>query len=74
MIPTFRKSSCGSSITENATYIQNPSYSSTYTVTTTTTCAYSITPVNSSKSNTFNPKDKRHEFNYFRHLSISSGL
>ena len=41
----YRLSSCGSSVTQNITYIQNPSYPTTYT--TTGTCVYSVTPVSS---------------------------
>jgi hypothetical protein len=42
---TFALSSCGSSVTQNITYIQNPSYPTSYT--TTGTCVYSVTPVSS---------------------------
>lgn len=41
---TFELSSCSSSVTQNCTYIKNPSYPSTYT--TTGSCSYSVTPVN----------------------------
>lgn len=41
----FKVSSCGSSLSKNCTYIQNPSYSSSYTVTTTTSCSYTLTPL-----------------------------
>merc|ERR1711963_1255246 len=44
---TYRVKSCGSSVTKNCTYIQNPGYSSTYTVTTTTSCSYTVTPLSS---------------------------
>ena len=40
-------SSCGSSVSQNCTYIQNPSYPTSYT--TTGTCAFSVTPVSSGK-------------------------
>ena len=40
-----RLSSCGSSVSQNCTYIQNPSYPTTYT--TTGTCAFSVTPLSS---------------------------
>ena len=39
----FRVSSCSSSVTNNCTYIQNPSYPTTYT--TTGSCKYTVTPV-----------------------------
>jgi len=42
---TFLKSACGSTVTNNCTYITNPSYPSSYT--TTTECAYSVTPLSS---------------------------
>jgi len=42
---TFTSSSCGSSVSQNCTYIQNPSYPTSYT--TTGTCAWSVTPVSS---------------------------
>ena len=38
-------SSCGSSVSQNCTYIQNPSYPTSYT--TTGTCAFSVTPLSS---------------------------
>ena len=41
----YRLSSCGSSITQNITYIQNPSYPTAYS--TTGTCVFSVTPVSS---------------------------
>ena len=41
----YRLSTCGSSVTQNITYIQNPSYPTGYT--TTGTCVYSVTPVSS---------------------------
>lgn len=43
---TFKKTSCGSTITKNCTYIQNPGYSSAYT--TSGSCSYSVTPLSSS--------------------------
>jgi len=42
---TFLKSACSSSVTNNCTYITNPSYPSAYT--TTTECAYTVTPISS---------------------------
>ena len=36
-------SSCGSTVSENCTYIKNPGYPSTYS--TTGSCSYSVTPV-----------------------------
>jgi len=42
---TFTVSSCGSSVSHNCTYVQNPSYPTTYT--TTGTCAFSVKPVSS---------------------------
>merc|ERR1711981_1433880 len=42
---TFTVSTCGSSVTKNRTYIQNPSYPTTYT--TTGSCSYTVTPINS---------------------------
>ena len=42
---TFLISSCGSTADQNCTYIQNPSYPSSYS--TSGTCSYSIQPVNS---------------------------
>lgn len=42
---TFTISTCGIGITQNCTYITNPSYPSTYT--TTGTCAHTVTPINS---------------------------
>jgi len=41
----FTLSTCGAKITENCTYITNPSYPTTYT--TTGTCSHTITPLNS---------------------------
>ena len=38
----FRFSSCSSSVTKNCTYLQNPSYSSSYT--TSGSCAFTVTP------------------------------
>jgi len=38
----YKFSSCSSSVTKNCTYIQNPSYSSSYT--TSGSCAFSVTP------------------------------
>merc|ERR1712018_663246 len=43
---TFSVSSCGSSVSKNCTYVQNPSYSSSYTVTTTTSCSFTVKPLN----------------------------
>merc|ERR1711981_761487 len=42
---TFTVSTCGSSVTKNGTYIENPSYPTTYT--TTGSCSYKVTPVSS---------------------------
>ena len=42
---TFTVSDCGSSIDQNCTYIQNPSYPSSYS--TSGSCEYSVNPVNS---------------------------
>lgn len=44
---TFTKSTCGSTVSQNCTYVQNPGYSSSYTVTTTTSCSYSVAPISS---------------------------
>ena len=41
----FRVSTCGSTVSSNCTYIQNPSYPTTYT--TAGSCAYSVSPVSS---------------------------
>ena len=41
----YRLSSCGSSVTQNITYIQNPSYPTPYA--TTGTCVFSVTPLSS---------------------------
>jgi len=41
---TFTISTCGTGITQNCTYITNPSYPSTYT--TAGTCTHSVTPLN----------------------------
>ena len=41
---TFSVSTCGSTVSENCTYIKNPGYPSTYS--TTGTCSYSVTPIN----------------------------
>jgi len=41
---SFTISTCGVGITQNCTYITNPSYPSTYT--TTGTCAHTVTPLN----------------------------
>ena len=46
IIVLFRLSACSSSVTYNCTYIQNPSYSSVYT--TSGSCTYSVTPINTS--------------------------
>jgi len=40
----YKFSSCSSSVTKNCTYIQNPSYSSSYT--TSGSCAFTVTPPN----------------------------
>jgi len=40
---TFLVSTCGSTVSENCTYVQNPSYPSSYT--TTGACDYSVTPL-----------------------------
>ena len=40
-----RLSTCGGSVTQNCTYIQNPGYPTTYS--TTGSCAWSVTPINS---------------------------
>merc|ERR1719323_984731 len=42
---TFLLSTCGSTVTQNCSYIQNPGYSSAYT--TTGSCSYTVTPINS---------------------------
>ena len=42
---TFLKSTCGSTVAQNCTYIQNPSYPTSYT--TAGDCSYSVTPINS---------------------------
>jgi len=42
---TFVLSACGTSVSQNITYIQNPSYPTVYT--TTGTCVFSVTPVSS---------------------------
>ena len=39
----FRFSACSSSVTKNCTYLQNPSYSSSYT--TSGSCAFTVTPI-----------------------------
>jgi len=41
----FKTSTCGSTVTENCTYVQNPGYSSSYT--TSGSCSFSVTPINS---------------------------
>ena len=41
----FRVSTCGTTITNNCTYIQNPSYPSSYT--TAGSCEYEVTPISS---------------------------
>jgi len=41
---TFTISTCGNGVSQNCTYITNPSYPSTYT--TTGTCTHSVTPLN----------------------------
>ena len=46
----YRLSSCGSSVTQNITYIQNPSYPTAYA--TTGTCVFSVTPLSSGINNT----------------------
>lgn len=40
---TFASSTCGSTVTQNCTYIQNPSYPSTYA--TTGSCGFTVTPL-----------------------------
>ena len=42
---TFLVSTCGSSVSQNCTYIQNPSYPSSYT--TAGSCEYSVNPLSS---------------------------
>merc|ERR1711997_863432 len=42
---TFTLSTCGTSVSQNITYIQNPSYPTGYT--TTGSCAFSVTPLSS---------------------------
>jgi len=42
---TFSTSTCGDGVTQNCTYISNPSYPTTYT--TTGSCSHAITPVSS---------------------------
>jgi len=42
---TFTLSACGTSVSQNITYIQNPSYPTAYT--TTGTCVFSVSPVSS---------------------------
>ena len=42
---TYRLSACGSTVSQNITYIQNPSYPTKYT--TTGSCVFSVTPVSS---------------------------
>ena len=42
---TFLVDECGSTLYNNCTYIQNPTYPSTYS--TTGSCAYSVSPLNS---------------------------
>merc|ERR1711971_829098 len=42
---TFTLSTCGSTVSQNITYIQNPSYPTGYT--TTGSCVYSVTPLSS---------------------------
>ena len=42
---TFLVSTCGSTLDQNCTYIQNPSYPSSYS--TSGTCEYAVTPLNS---------------------------
>jgi len=39
----FKQDTCGSSFTQNCTYLQNPSYPATYT--STSSCSYSVTPM-----------------------------
>ena len=39
----FRVSTCGSTVSENCTYVQNPSYPSSYT--TAGSCEYTVTPL-----------------------------
>ena len=40
----FRVSSCGATVSENCTYIQNPGFSTAYT--TSGSCAYTVSPIN----------------------------
>ena len=79
-ISYFRKSTCGSTVSQNCTYVQNPGYSSSYTVTTTTSCSYSVAPIS---SGTYHFKSnhiwwlfymKIHLKSHFRYLSNSFGL
>ena len=72
----FRASTCSSTIKQNGTYIQNPSYPSKYTVSTTTACSYSITPSSTGKKYCFQTLAKSVilTFHIFRHLSDSSGF
>jgi len=42
---SFTLSTCGSTVSQNCTYIQNPSYPTTFS--TTGSCAYSVTPLSS---------------------------
>merc|ERR1712038_571856 len=42
---TFTQSSCGDSVSQNCTYITNPSYPTTYT--TTGSCTYTVAPLSS---------------------------
>jgi len=42
---SFTLSTCGSTVTQNCTYIQNPSYPTTFT--TSGACAYTVTPLSS---------------------------
>ena len=43
----YRVTACGSSISQNLSYIQNPGYPTAYT--TSGDCKYTVSPVNSSK-------------------------
>ncbi len=43
---TFSYSACGSTISQNISYITNPNYPTAYTVTSAASCSYSIKPLN----------------------------
>jgi len=42
----FEITACGGSVTQNQTYLQNPSYPSSYTISADTTCTYTFTKLN----------------------------